>query len=639
MGKIDYMSDDNKNISSNREFKVLDDRTHVLERPGMYIGGVRAVNQDQWVIDTETNKFHYKTLQVVPGLLKIINEIIDNAIDVAIDTNFKAATKIQVKADSKSVTVVDNGIGIPVKKLDDGSDDRRLPEIAWTTLRSGTSFSENRNKIGTNGLGSVSANIFSKVFIATSDDGKKQQTIKCTDNMSVIKPGKVKPSSGKAGVEVYFEPDLERFGMTEIDKTHQDLIYQRLFNLAISFPKIKFSFNGKQINISEKKFASMFSDNAMLESSDNTTICVFPNEYDEFKFYAQLNGLNTFLGGSHVDYIANEITSRVRDKLVKKYKTLRPGDIKNKMGLAVVMTGFKNPDFNSQSKEELKNAWSDISKHIDGKIDFDAFAKKLLKNDAFIDPIVETFKIKEELKARQELKKAKKVKVKSDKYFPGIGEKKYLFLVEGLSAGGGLMKCLGRNGKYFYCLRGLALNAYDSTIQKIAANQEIKEVMNILNLDLAKKTDEEQVIEFDKIVIATDADIDGINISSMLFGWWYRLCPSLYRQHKIYKLNTPVVIVEDAKENIKNWFFKLDDFKKWEASNTDKKLKVIYLKGLGSLSTSQLDFIIQKQGFDSLLEEYTLDDKSDEYFKNWLGPDADPRKKYMKEYDFDINTI
>jgi DNA topoisomerase-2 len=605
----------------------------------MYIGGVRAVNQDQWVIDTETGKFSYKTLQVTPGLFKIINEIIDNSIDVAIDTNFKAATKIQVKIDNKSVTVTDNGIGIPVKKLDDGSDDRTLPEIAWTTLRSGTSFSEDRNKIGTNGLGSVSANIFSKVFIATSDDGKKQQTIKCIDNMSVIKPSKVKPSSGKAGVEVYFEPDLERFGMAEIDKTHQDLVYQRLFNLAISFPKIKFSFNGKQINISEKKFAGMFSDNALLESSDNTTICVFPNEYDEFKFYAQLNGLNTFLGGSHVDYIANEITSRIRDKLVKKYKTIRPGDIKNKMGLAVVMTGFKNPEFNSQSKEELKNAWSDISKHIDGKIDFDMIAKKLLKNEAFIDPIVETFKIKEELKARQELKKAKKVKVKSDKYFPGIGEKKYLFLVEGLSAGGGLMKCLGRIGKYFYCLRGLALNAYDSSIQRIAANQEIKEVMNILNLDMSKKSDEEQQIEFDKIVIATDADIDGINISSMLFGWWYKLCPSLYKQRKIFKLNTPVVIVEDSKGNIVNWFFKLDEFKKWEASSTDKKLKIVYLKGLGSLSTSQLDFIIQKQGFDSLLEEYTLDDKSDEYFKNWLGPDAEPRKKYMKEYDFDINSI
>lgn len=630
---------DDKTTMQNREFKVLDDRTHVLERPGMYIGGVKPVNQDQWIVDAETSKFTYKTLQVVPGLIKIINEIIDNSIDVAIDTNFKAATKIHVKIDGKSVTVTDNGIGIPVKKLDGDANGRTLPEIAWTTLRSGTSFGSDREKIGTNGLGSVATNIFSNVFIATSDDGVKQQTIECHRNMSSVIPKKIKQSSGKSGVEVYFEPDLSRFGLTEIDKVHQDLVYQRLFNLAISFPKIKFSFNGKQIAMSEKKFASMFSDDAVLEASNNTMICVFPNQHDEFKFYAQLNGLNTFLGGSHVDYVANEITSRIRDKLVKKYKSLRPGDVKNKMGLAIVMTGFKNPDFNSQSKEELKNAWSDIGKHIDGKIDFDGLAKKLLKTEAFIDPIVETFKIKEELKARQELKKAKKVKVKSDKYFPGIGEKKYLFLVEGLSAGGGLMKCLGRNGKYFYCLRGLALNAYDSTIQKIAANQEIKEVMNILNLDLAKKPDEDQTIEFEKIVIATDADVDGSNICSMLLGWWYRLCPALYKQHKIYRLNTPVVIVEDAKENIKNWFFNLNDFKNWEASNTDKKLKIIYLKGLGSLSTTQLDFIIQKNGFDSLLEDYVLDENSDEYFKNWLGPNAEPRKKYMKEYEFDINTI
>lgn len=634
------MSDDNKNISSNREFKVLDDRTHVLERPGMYIGGVRAVNQDQWVIDTETNKFHYKTLQVVPGLIKIINEIIDNSIDVAIDTNFKAATKIQVKIDNKSVTVIDNGIGIPVKKLDDGSDERTLPEIAWTTLRSGTSFGDDREKIGTNGLGSCATNVFSKLFIATSDDGKKQQTIKCTDNMSIIKPGKVKPSSGKAGVEVYFEPDLERFGMNEIDKTHQDLIYQRLFNLAISFPKIKFSFNGKQINISEKKFASMFSDNALLESSDNTTICVFPNEHDEFKFYAQLNGLNTFLGGSHVDYIANEITSRIRDKLVKKYKTLRPGDIKNKMGLAVVMTGFKNPDFNSQSKEELKNAWSDISKHIDSKIDFDALAKKLLKNDAFIDPIVETFKIKEELKARQELKKAKKVKVNSDKYLPPLGGsgRKFLALCEGASAQSGISACLGRDGIGYYAMRGLPLNAYSSTMQKIVANQELKDISNILSLDLSKGDDVHKDIEFERILITTDNDADAQHITAMLIGWFKRFAPNLFNEGKICKLITPLIIVQDRGFKIKEYFFNVQDFRKWESAHPNNKDKVVYIKGLGSWEREQLQDLIDKHGLESFILTYKFDDKSGDLIEDWLGNDAEKRKIHLSNYTFDINA-
>ena len=625
----------------NREFKVLDDRSHVLERPGMYIGGVKLVSQDQWVIDAETGKFKYQTLNVVPGLMKIINEIIDNSIDVAIDTSFTAANKIQVKIDSKSVTVIDNGIGIPVKKLDDGSDERTLPEIAWTTLRSGTSFGEDRDKIGTNGLGSVATDIFSKVFIATSDDGKHQQTIKCYDNMSEIKPGKIKPTSGKSGVEVYFEPDLERFGLAEIDKTHQDLVYQRLFNLAISFPKIKFSFNGKQISISEKKFASMFSDNAVIESSGNTTVCVFPNEHDEFKFYAQVNGLNTFLGGSHVDYIANEVTTRIRDKLVKKYKTLRPGDVKSKMGLAVVLTGFKNPEFNSQSKEELKNAWSDIGKHLNGEIDFDAFTRKLLKCEAFIDPIVETFKIKEELKARQELKKVKKIKVKSDKYMSPMSStgQKYLFLCEGQSAQSSLCSCLGRDGCGYYCLRGLPINTLDNSIQKIAANQEFKDVMNILDLDITREA-ERKDISFEKIVIATDQDLDGIHLSSMLIGWFKRFAPNLFNEGKICKLQTPLVILKDGKDNIKQYFFDLDSFKKWEQSNPNSKLHVFYQKGLGSIERSDMTWLMaQNGGMEQFLYELQNDDDG---FKNvdlWLTGSADPRKEKLKKYTFDVNMI
>jgi len=115
--------------------------------------------------------------------------------------------------------------------------------------------------------------------------------------------------------------------------------------------------------------------------------------------------------------------------------------------------------------------------------------------------------------------------------------------------------------------------------------------LNILNIDVTKP--ESCIdIDFEKIVIATDSDLDGINISSMLFGWWKRLAPSLYKNNKIYKLNTPVVILKDNKDQVKKWFFFLDDFKKWERENKESKLKVIYLKGLGSLSIDDLDYII-----------------------------------------------
>lgn len=623
--------------TNNRDFKVLNDREHVLQRSGMYIGGTKLVTQEQWIIDQESGKMNCKNVDVVPGLLKIFNEIIDNSIDVAIDTNFERGNKIKVNIDSKSVTVTDNGIGIPVKAFSK-DDPRTIPEIAWTTLRSGTSFGDNREKIGTNGLGSVATNIFSKVFNATSDDGKKKQTVKCSDNMSVIKCSKITPSSGKSGVDVYFEPDLERFGMKEIDKTHQDMIYQRLFNLAISFPKIKFYFNGAQIVISEKKFAKMFSEDAVFDSNDNMMVCVFPNEHDEFKFYSQVNGLNTFRGGSHVDYITNEVTTRVRDKLVRKFKNIRPGDIKNKMCIAVILTHFKNPEFDSQSKENLKNAYADIAAHINGKFDFDAFAKTVLKTEAIIEPIVETFKIKEELKARQELKKVKKVKVRSDKYMSSFGEQKWLALCEGASAMSGISASLGRDGFAFYAMRGMPLNAYSSNMQKIVANQELKDIINILDLDITK-SDSPKTINFDHVLITTDADADGSHLTSMLIGWFKRFSPNLFNEGKLCKLITPLIIIEDNKGKILQYFFNVADFKEFEKKQPNFKGTIRYLKGLGSWEREQLIALIDTYGFENFVVEYHLDNEGEVYIEDWLGDDAEKRKKYLREYTFDINAV
>ena len=94
----------------------------------------------------------------------------------------------------------------------------------------------------------------------------------------------------------------------------------------------------------------------MFVSSDNATIVVFPNEYDEFKQYSYVNGLNCIRGGTQVDYVAGEICNRIRDKLVKKYKSIRPGDVKNRLCLVVFLTDFSNAQFDAQTKELLSNS-------------------------------------------------------------------------------------------------------------------------------------------------------------------------------------------------------------------------------------------------------------------------------------------
>ena len=447
---------------------------------------------------------------------------------------------------------------------------------------------------------------------------------------------KVSDSSGKSGTIVYFEPDLQRFSLSEITQTHFDLIYQRLINLSISFPELKFYFNGNKIAINAKNFIKLFSENAEFIKTNKSLIAVFPSTHDEFQHYSYVNGLRIKDGGVHIDYVSWQIVNPIREKLAKKYKMLKPADVKNHLSLIVFLNEFENPQFNSQTKDELKNPVSDISNYFGNDVDFEKFAKTILKNEAIINPIVDMFKLKEELKARQELKKVKKIRVKADKYIAPTDDKKYLALCEGASAMSGISSCLDNKEIGYYAMRGLPLNAYDSSMQKIVANQELKDIINILGLDISK-SDMKKTIDFDKILITTDNDADGQHITAMLIGWFKRFAPNLFDEGKICKLITPLIIVEDKNEKILEYFFNVSDFKKWEAKNPNNKNKIKYLKGLGSWERQQLIDLIDKYGIDTFLLEYKLDAEGNQYIQDWLGPDPEKRKTYLRAYKFDIN--
>lgn len=624
-------------MANNRDFKVLNEREHILTRPAMYIGSIVATEKEQWVYDGKKNKFNWQTTKFAPALLKICDEIVDNSLDVAIDTDFKKITTVKVKVTEDTITVEDDGPGIPVAPPKGGDEQgRNCPEIAWTQMRSGTSFKENRKGPSANGVGSTCCNVFCTSFIGTSDDGKKRQTVSCADNMSIINVSEEEKSKGKSGVKVEMKPDLKRFKMKKIDEKHQSLIYQRLLNLAICYPQLNFYFNGKKIAVNGKKFAAMFSDDAIVETSDNATVVVFPNEYDEFKFYSYVNGLNCIRGGSQVDFVASEICSRVRDKLIKKYKTIRPGDIKNKLGLVVFLTDFENAQFDAQTKESLANSPSDINKHLNGAIDFDKIAKNIQKTESIINPIVDTFKIKEELKAKKEIKSSKKVKVKSDKYMSSIGEKKYLCLCEGASAASGLSACLGRNGFGYYAMRGLPINAYSQSMQKISANQEFKDVMNILGLDVTKPASEQE-LNYITALVSTDSDSDGCHLSAMLVGWFKRFAPELFEMGRICKLVTPLILVKDNKGKITDYFFTVSEFNEWEKKKG--KGNIFYLKGLGSWEREDLQYLIDKEGFERFIKKFVLDKNSDRVIEEWLGDDTEPRKKYLRNCNFNIDKV
>lgn len=459
--------------------RKLTDREHVIQRPAMYIGAVDLTENCEYIF--ENGKVLYKEVSYVPGLIKIINEVIDNAVDVAIKTNFKFANEISIKIAEDGIEVRDNGTGIPVKK----ENGHYLPELAWGHAKSGSNFDDDENRIqkGMNGVGAFATNCWSKKFTGKSDDGEKRYTITFKNNAQTFTE-KISDST-KRGCTVKFWPDLKKFGLTKIDNVHLNIIKQQLINTCISYPEITFKLNGKKININSfKKYISLFNNSFEIFESTNYKFAILPNNEDDFRQFSYVNGLKIPDGGTHIEILSYQIVSRIRDKLVKKYKTIKPGDIKNKLMIVAFLKDVKNAKFNSQSKEKITNGTAEINNYF-GEIPYDVIVKKLLRNKNIIDPITEVYRIKEEFRKRQELKGLNKTvkKIKSEKYLPSIGIKKYLMLVEGESALGGLSPVLGRKEFGYYTLKGKPLNAYSAPQKKFTNNKELSELYQVIMHD------------------------------------------------------------------------------------------------------------------------------------------------------------
>jgi DNA topoisomerase-2 len=454
------------------EIKSLDSREHILLRPNMYIGAITAQKYFDF-LNGEKQEIEY-----IPGLVKIINEIVDNSVDIAIKTDFKICNEISVKITNDSVEIQDNGPGISVKKNAEGE---YLPFVCWGHAMSGSNFDddENRKHIGMNGVGSYCTNVWSKKFVGISDDGENRYEVQFLNNASSFKENIKK--SQKRGVTVKFYPDLERFGISEISEIYSKIIYERLVNLSLCFPLISFKFNSKKIKINSfKKYAELFSKDFEILEGENYQIAIMPSSLDEFQHFSYVNGLKMSDAGSHIDVVTDNVVDKIRDKLQRKFKNIKPADIKNKLFCLMFLKNFPNPKFNSQTKEKLTNAKSEISAFL-GNIDFEGFSKRILKNEKIIEPIIEIFKIKEEFKRKQELKSLDKTKkIKCDNYLPATKDKKYLLICEGQSALSGIMPCFGRDLCGYFTLRGKPLNVWSASSQKFTANKELSSLYQIV---------------------------------------------------------------------------------------------------------------------------------------------------------------
>jgi DNA gyrase/topoisomerase IV subunit B len=596
------------------EFKELSDKDWLLLRPQNIIGSVQEIKQSGF--NLKNGKFQYEDYYIVPALLKIINEIIDNSVDVFIKSEGKFATKIDITMTDITVKVKDNGSGIPVKK----QGGVYIPEMAWGRPRAGTNFDDKKNvgSLGMNGVGSYATAVFSKEFIGTTCDGSNKMVVKFTNNLEkkeISAPTKCKVR----GTTVEFKPDLARFGLSKITEIYKNAIKQRLMHIAYSYQEITFKFNGEVIKSDPKSYFSKFGDNVTLFQGKNFSVAFLPNATDDFRFFSYINGLYASKGGTQIDYFLDKTLPLIRQKIARKYKDIKNGDIKNKITMIVIFKGFKEPKYDSQSKEMFTSPASKITEHI-GKIDFEKWGDVLYKNKAIIDDVIEIYKIKEAYKEKKELEKLKgvKKKIKSEKYYPPTEKRKYLMICEGASASGGLMPALGRKEVGYYELKGKPLNAYDKSQQKFRANKELSELYQIILTE-----------GYEYAIFATDQDLDGFTIRGLLIGFFNKYLPNYLTDGQVGMLQTPIM-AELKNDMPVKWVYDLD-----KSDTLSGHIK--YFKGLGSWTEKGLKSVVKKDGLSKMIEFLEWDENAQETIDAWLNSKrADDRKEMIMSNNFDL---
>lgn len=618
------------------EIKSLTPIEHILARPSMYISSTKIVNNKEWLL-SDSGALEYKDISYVPALVKIINEAIDNSVDAGTKTNWKYSTKISVSISEDTVTVEDNGTGIPTSKNEEG--EYQCVNAVCKPM-SGSNFEDDdtRNSIGVNGIGIKAANIFSSYFECVTTDKHSTIKIVCKDNLSKKKVTELTHKE-KTGTKISFKPDFSKFETDKLDENVATIIKTRLRFLSWFYPECSFTFNGEKMNMKAKEMSSMFPSPAITLNNSDVYICVYPA--DEGYSLSYVNGISLRRGGTHVDYIINKLSGDIRDKVSKKYKTIKPADIKNRLGIVVFFKGFTNCLFDSQTKETLTNAQGDISNYLKSKdVDLDKLSQKVLKEKEIIDNITEIFQLKEDLKEKKELAKlnTKKKDIDSVKYVPPIGNKKYLCITEGQSAYGGIAPTLGRKGIGYYQIQGKILNVQNLSLKKALENTEISDLVNILGVDLSNP---ESDIEYEKIIISSDSDSDGSHISALLTVLFHKICPKIIKENRLCRLNTPLLAgvsgVGKSRKIVK-YFFTLPD-----QSTLDKRLTWIYQKGLGGWGGENailLKQVIEKEGsLENLLMAISLDKESNSSLENWMGDRVDYRKNALRGKEFHIDMM
>jgi DNA topoisomerase-2 len=609
-------------MSVEKKFKKLDDVSHVLLRPGMYIGSIKPHTSKKYLYNE--GKMESEEITYNPGFLKIFDEIVTNSVDEFKREGSKLNT-IKVNINGDTISIWDNG-GIPVVKHPD--DNEWIPEMIFSNLKAGSNFNddESRTGAGTNGVGSTLTNIYSKQFTINTCDGKNLFTQTFTNNMRDRVPAKIKKST-KNFTEITYTPDYEKFGLENLDQSHYRLIQKRVIDIAGCNPDIKVYFNEQLINTKTfEDYVKYYKSEFFFESNkDRTWSLAVAHSSEGFQQISFVNSTDTYDGGSHVDYILNQILSQLREFFQKKHKVdVKPSELKNHICLFLNST-VVNPSFSSQTKEKLITEVKDFGFTYEVT---DKLIKSILKSEIVNSVLdwIQQKKSADENKLARELNK-NLAKIKVDKLIDAKGKERWkcsLALFEGDSASSAFRKYRDPQTQGAFSLRGKFVNATEMNTQKLTQNNEVVNLMGALGLKLGQKV-VPGTLRYGRILFYCDADHDGSSIVGLLINFLYKYWPELFESPMVFKAETPIVVSKNNKTKKKISFYTPEDYTKWLESVNTKEWEIEYKKGLAALVDDEYSEIINNPR----LTQITTDDLSKEYLNIWFGKESELRKVEM----------
>lgn len=566
-------------------FEVLSDREHTLKKAHIMVGSLAEEDYSTYI------NGKYTTLRVVPALLVIVREIIDNAIDEFSRSGMTAANKIKISMDAMSLTVEDNGRGIPVERYinEENKIDEWRPVLCWTQLRAGTSFTNHNIGPSSNGVGSSVANILSLVFRGETWDGENYCKVTCSENMG-NKAVHIEKKKHATGTKVYIEPDFERFGVSCFSPDHIAAAKERIIALSSVYPEITFIFNGEKIRTKKaKEYLEVYKKPYVLCENDNYFFAIMPTELDEYYHQSYIDGLYVRNGGTHEIYVSRELSYVLRDLIKKKHKIdMSPAEIKRGFFLCFNARFFPSLKFDSQTKERLTNSEAEVKAYL-GEINFEKIAKEILNTPEIIEPIIEA-KLAKQIAAEKRaitLEQKKMTKKYVEKHIPAKSknvEETVLLLTEGDSASGQILKVRDIEKHGCYPMRGCAKNTYGVKDKEILENKELNDIMTILGLKFHMSAKEiKEDLLYGKVGIMADGDLDGFHINALMINFFSRW-KELFTEKKVYIVTSPLYIfTKNRGKKNEERVYCYDKAEYEKVRDQYKGWELRYIKGLGSL--------------------------------------------------------